>query len=290
MMSHDMFASQVTAHALRLQPGDDLGDALINYCSKLNVSSATVLSCVGSLSEMRLRLAGAAYFLELKEPLEIVSLVGTICSDRNHHLHCAVARADGSVVGGHVKGPAVIATTAEVVLGHLNGIRFRRELDDVTGYLELQISHAEVADKQYDSKSGREQLEHTVRGLRVPVEQGGCPWTGEQSVQSMIGCMREELVELNDALEAHAHGVESALEEVKTELGDVLFNAEMMVQLASRDLGPDVDPGCVFSAAARKIKRRTPYMRWTQENACRIATVTREEAMAQWKDAKASES
>jgi hypothetical protein len=88
---------------------------------------------------MRLRLAGADAFLDLEESLEIVSLVGTICADADHHLHCAVARADGSVLGGHIKGPAIVATTAEVVLGEMGDLDFSRELDDATGYQELQI-------------------------------------------------------------------------------------------------------------------------------------------------------
>ena len=134
-----VFASSVTAHALRLEPGDDLRVSLIQYCAQANLSATTVLSCVGSLSEMRLRLAGADAFLDLEESLEIVSLVGTICADADHHLHCAVARADGSVLGGHIKGPAIVATTAEVVLGEMGDLDFSRELDDATGYQELQI-------------------------------------------------------------------------------------------------------------------------------------------------------
>ena len=133
------YPSPLTAHALRLLPGDDLRDSLLDYCVAAELSATTVLSCVGSLSEITLRLAGATEMLHLQEPLEIISLVGTICEDRSHHLHCSVSRRDGSVVGGHVKGAAPVATTAEVVLGHMPAVRFAREHEEATGYLELRL-------------------------------------------------------------------------------------------------------------------------------------------------------
>tara|TARA_B100000524_G_scaffold326710_1_gene210370 strand:- start:779 stop:1114 length:336 start_codon:yes stop_codon:yes gene_type:complete len=71
--------------------------------------------------------------------LEIVSLVGTLSSDRSHHLHLSVSKADGSVVGGHVKGPATVRTTAELVLGAMPALSFGREFEPATGYLELRI-------------------------------------------------------------------------------------------------------------------------------------------------------
>ena len=99
-----------------------------------------MLSCVGSLSEITLRLAGAEELLTLREELEVISLSGTLCDDGEHHLHCSVSRRDGSVVGGHCKGAAPVRTTAEVVLGVLPGVRFERAHDEATGYKELRVS------------------------------------------------------------------------------------------------------------------------------------------------------
>lgn len=133
------YASPLYAHAIRLQPGDDLVTALCNHCECHALDAATVISCVGSLSCVTLRMAAAKEINVYQEELEIVSLVGTLCADGKHHLHCSVSRRDGSVLGGHCKGPATVRTTGEVVLGVMPGVKFTREIDDATGYLELQI-------------------------------------------------------------------------------------------------------------------------------------------------------
>ena len=132
-------ASPLYAHVLRLQPGDDLVDALLDHCQAHTISAATIVSCIGSLSNVGLRMAGAEEINTYVEELEVISLAGTLCADRKHHLHCAVSRRDGSVIGGHLKGAAVVRTTAEVVIGLMPQIEFSREHDEATGYLELQI-------------------------------------------------------------------------------------------------------------------------------------------------------
>lgn len=132
-------SSPLTAHTLRLAPGDDMVVALLDHCQKHSLSAACVLTCLGSLESITLRMAAAQEVVTFHEELEIISLQGTICSDREHHLHCSVSRRDGTVLGGHCKGPAPIRTTAEVVIGVLPSLTFTRDCDDVTGYKELQI-------------------------------------------------------------------------------------------------------------------------------------------------------
>ena len=137
-----MLGSPLHASALRLLPGQDLVGALLDHCESQQYSATSILSCVGSLSVATIRLAGAQEIITLNEDLEIVSLVGTLCADRDHHLHISLARRDGSVIGGHCKGDAIVATTAEVVLGVLPALSFRREIDVSTGYKELLIAPA----------------------------------------------------------------------------------------------------------------------------------------------------
>jgi predicted DNA-binding protein with PD1-like motif len=145
-----LHASAVTAHALRLLPGDDLVHGILGHCKAHDVSAAAVLSCVGSLSCATLRLAGAEEIIELDEELEIVSLVGTVGRlGEEHHLHMSVSRRDGSVLGGHCKGKFLVRTTAELVIGVLPKLVFERALDSSTGYKELQVFDRE-ADKARD--------------------------------------------------------------------------------------------------------------------------------------------
>ena len=131
--------SLMIVHALRLMPGDDLVESILDYCQAHALGATTIVSCVGSLSRATLRLAAAQEICTYEEELEIVSLVGTVGRDRAHHLHCSLSRRDGSVIGGHCKGAAHIRTTAEVMLGELPELEFTRTLDPATGYQELQI-------------------------------------------------------------------------------------------------------------------------------------------------------
>jgi predicted DNA-binding protein with PD1-like motif len=44
-------------------------------------------------------------------------------------------------MGGHVMGDMIVFTTAEIVIGNCDGLKFTREMDGQTGYRELVISH-----------------------------------------------------------------------------------------------------------------------------------------------------
>jgi uncharacterized protein len=67
-----------------------------------------------------------------------VALSGTLSTD-GPHLHLAVARADGTVAGGHLLPGSTVRTTAEIVLGLLPGLAFDRPPDPETGYNELRV-------------------------------------------------------------------------------------------------------------------------------------------------------
>jgi len=124
---------------LRLQPGADLRLALEAWMGAQQEQAGCVISAVGSLSVTQLRLAGAAEATAIRGELEILSLSGTFSPD-GIHLHIAIADSSGTVIGGHLCAGSLVRTTAELVIGLLPEWRFRRELDPVTGYTELQIS------------------------------------------------------------------------------------------------------------------------------------------------------
>ena len=72
------------------------------------------------------------------EPMEVVSLVGTL-TFTHKHLHMSVSDRYGTVFGGHVMA-GTIFTTLELVLGTIGGVAFQREMDPQTGYGELVVS------------------------------------------------------------------------------------------------------------------------------------------------------
>jgi predicted DNA-binding protein with PD1-like motif len=134
-----MQAGAVNTLVLRLQPGEDLRDALEAAVTGHALSGAFVLAGVGSLSAARLRMAGADAPLQLDGDLEILTLSGSLAND-GAHLHAALARADGSVLGGHVAPGCTVRTTVEVLLASLPQWQLSREPDARTGHAEL-VAH-----------------------------------------------------------------------------------------------------------------------------------------------------
>jgi predicted DNA-binding protein with PD1-like motif len=67
-----------------------------------------------------------------------VSLVGTLSMD-GAHIHVAIADATGAVTGGHLLAGSIVRTTAELVLGDVDDVRFHRPIDPETTYDELVI-------------------------------------------------------------------------------------------------------------------------------------------------------
>ena len=151
----------VTAHALRLHPGEPLmpslrsaADVILARQPPEKCSAVFVMTCVGSLRDVTLRLANASRggtgggqslgktkgssndIRRWRQRFEIVSMVGTFSRDGGCHLHISLSDAEGNTIGGHLIDGDVF-TTVELVLGTAEGIEFSRHHDDETGYREL---------------------------------------------------------------------------------------------------------------------------------------------------------
>ena len=98
---------------LRLQPGADLRQALETWMGEQQEQAGCVISAVGSLSVVQLRLAGATEATAIHGELEILSLSGTLSPD-GAHLRIAVAESQGAVIGGHLCAGSLVRTTAEL--------------------------------------------------------------------------------------------------------------------------------------------------------------------------------
>ena len=124
--------------AFRLTPGQDLRREILAFATRHGLKAPVLLTCVGSLMQVAIRLAGASETMVRTGKFEIVSLVG--CADPpKGHLHLCVADDNGATLGGHLVDGCEVYTTAEVVLAELPGMVFRRELDPTYGYLELVV-------------------------------------------------------------------------------------------------------------------------------------------------------
>lgn len=128
----------MTTHVFRLHPGDDLRSMIEAYALEHQIKAAVILSCVGSLSHLRLRDASGVNIRDVDEECEIVSATGTVGMDRLH-VHLSCSREDLSTLGGHLVSGCIIKTTAEIVLLELDNLRFGKVYDKETGYNELDI-------------------------------------------------------------------------------------------------------------------------------------------------------
>ncbi len=150
--------SAVRMRAFRLPPGADLKRELAAFVGAAGLKAAFIATCVGSLARARLRMpsaaAAVAEVLTLEGPMEIVSLAGAL-SPEGLHLHIALTQGDGGCVGGHLLDGCIVHTTAELVLGELTDLEFRRREDLETGYRELSVEPRESRPHGDGHRGGR---------------------------------------------------------------------------------------------------------------------------------------
>ena len=134
----------------RLKPEEDLKMSLLKFTQANKISAGSVISAVGSLSKVNLRLASAKHdgpssYLKYEENFEIVSLVGTMeynstTGESYGHFHVSLADDAGKVIGGHLMEGCEVFTTAEVTLVQMRHLQFTRVMDSKSGYKELFVS------------------------------------------------------------------------------------------------------------------------------------------------------
>lgn len=134
-------ADGLKVFALRLRPGQDVRKELERFTRERGLKAAFIITTVGSLAKVSLRLADQSNASSFEGKFEIVSLVGTLSQD-GVHLHISLSDSAGRTIGGHLVEGCQVYTTAEIVIGEAGGIVFTRETDKTTGYKELMIRRA----------------------------------------------------------------------------------------------------------------------------------------------------
>lgn len=138
-------SSNITIHVFRLRPGANLLQGLMQVVMDRNLTAASIVSAVGSLTTAGVRFANQPNVTILSGHFEIVSLSGMLSSmpappdePADVHIHISLGRTDGTTVSGHFES-GTIYTTAEIALASYNDLIFRRQLDKTFGYYELTI-------------------------------------------------------------------------------------------------------------------------------------------------------
>lgn len=131
-------AAPMQTYSFRLRPGQDLKTELDALVKKQRIGAGAVLTCVGSLTDVSLRLANQDGPSVWKGHYEIVSLVGTL-SANGSHVHLSVSDSTGRTLGGHLLEGCKIYTTAEILIGVMPSLDYVREVDPTFGYRELVV-------------------------------------------------------------------------------------------------------------------------------------------------------
>ncbi|TAG27609.1 MAG: MazG family protein [Verrucomicrobia bacterium] len=118
-----------------------------------------------------------------------------------------------------------------------------------------------------------DELRATIARLRAP---GGCPWDQEQTHQSLVRCLIDEVSELIDTIDR------SDYPHMREELGDVLIQIVFHAQLAEERGAFDLD--AVAREVNEKLIRRHPHVFGAEAKLGDSAAV-----LTRWEEIKAQE-
>jgi len=121
-----------------------------------------------------------------------------------------------------------------------------------------------------------DELRLTIARLRGP---GGCPWDQEQTHESLVRCLIDEVSELIETID------QADMPHMREELGDVLIQVVFHAQLAEEAGHFDLDD--VAREVNAKLIRRHPHVFAESSSAEKIDTV--ETLFVQWAAIKAEE-
>ena len=126
-------------YLLRLKPNQDIKLELLRYAQERNIKTASIVSAVGSVSSMKVRIADGETIVIDDQNREVLSLSGTLINGKIHaHIGAISTRMD--VFGGHLMEGSIVHTTMEITLLDLSeDIQAKRIFDSETGYDELNV-------------------------------------------------------------------------------------------------------------------------------------------------------
>lgn len=129
-------------YLIRLLPNQDIKQELIEFTRINSISVGSIISAVGSVSEMNVRIADGKTVVDSHEYREVFALSGTIVQNKIH-AHIAGINSSMEVFGGHLMVGCIVHTTMEITLLDLSDdIHASRIYDENTGYVELFIDKA----------------------------------------------------------------------------------------------------------------------------------------------------
>jgi XTP/dITP diphosphohydrolase len=125
-----------------------------------------------------------------------------------------------------------------------------------------------------DNHPGLRALIDTMAALRG---EGGCPWDAEQTHESLVPYLLEEVFELVEAIETGNRG------DLREELGDVLYQLLFHADIAASDHSEPFDIDDVATGVDHKMRHRHPHV-FADGPASTV-----DEVVARWEEIKTEE-
>ena len=126
-------------YLLRLKPNQDIKLELLKYAQERNIKTASIVSAVGSVSSMKVRIADGRTIVSDTHNREVLSLSGTLINGKIH-THIGAISTCMDVFGGHLMQGCIVHTTMEITLLDLSeDVQAERIFDSETGYDELNV-------------------------------------------------------------------------------------------------------------------------------------------------------
>ena len=126
-------------YILRLKPNQDIKLELLKYAQERNIKTASIVSAVGSVSSMKVRIADGKTIVSDTHNREVLSLSGTLINGKIH-AHIGAISTSMDVFGGHLMEGCIVHTTMEITLLDLSeDVQAERIFDSETGYDELNV-------------------------------------------------------------------------------------------------------------------------------------------------------
>lgn len=126
-------------YLIRLNPNQDIKQELIQFSVNNNIKVGSIVSAVGSVSQINVRIADGKTVVKDRENREVFALSGTLIRNQIH-VHIAAINTKMEVFGGHLMDGCLVHTTMEItILDMSDTINAIREYDENTGYDELFV-------------------------------------------------------------------------------------------------------------------------------------------------------
>ncbi len=131
-----VFRPETHTYIMRLKPGQEVKTEVQKLAKEKHLQAASIVSAMGSLTDVAIRLANKEPTSKYQGHFEVVSLSGYL-AENEFHVHMAVSDDEGKTIGGHMMDGNIVYTTLVLVIeGHLR-YQYRREYDPASKYNEL---------------------------------------------------------------------------------------------------------------------------------------------------------